>query len=108
MLTAVALVSLLGWATLFAAALTRLVDGLQRRRLRQVAAQVRVTDAVHGALGAIVAPTVARHRGQPWTVTIGLAPRNLAIAGRLTEIAQQVLGQEGPGVRIVFVPRSGD
>lgn len=108
MLTAVALVSLLGWATLLAAILGHLVDRLDRRRLGRVVAEVKVTEAVHGVLGAIVAPTVARHRGQPWTVTIGLAPRNLAIAGTLTEIAREVLGQEGTGVRIVFVPRSGD
>jgi hypothetical protein len=106
MLTVVALVSLLGWATLLGAILGHLVDRLERRRLDRVVAEVKVTEAVHGVLGAIVAPTVARHRGQPWTVTIGLAPRNLAIAGPLTEIAQQVLGQAGTGVRIVFVPRS--
>jgi len=107
MLTVVALVSLLGWATLLASVLTRLVDGLERRRLSRVAAEVQVTEAVHGALGAVVAPTVARHRGRPWTVTIGLSPRDLAIAGRLTEIAWQALGQRGTGVRIVFVPRPG-
>lgn len=106
MLTAVALVSLLGWAVLLAAILGHLVDRLDRRRLDRVIAEIKVTEAVHGVLGAIVAPTVARHRGQPWTVTIGLAPRNLAIAGRLTEIAQQALGQKGTGVRIVFVPPS--
>ena len=74
MLTAVALVSLLGWAVLLAAILGHLVDRLDRRRLDRVVAEIKVTEAVHGVLGAIVAPTVARHRGQPWTVTIGLAP----------------------------------
>ena len=106
MLTALALVSLLGGVTLMAAAIARLVDGLERRRLERVAAQVRVTDAVHGALGAIVAPTVARHRGQPWTVTMGLGPRDFRAAGRLTEIVRQTLGQDGTRVRIVFVPRA--
>lgn len=107
MLTAVALVSLLGGATLLASVLARLVDGLERRRLSRVAAEVQVTEAVHGALGPVVAPTVARHRGRPWTVTIGLAPRDLALAGHLTEIARQALGQRDGGVRIVFVPRPG-
>jgi hypothetical protein len=107
MLTGVALVLLLGWATLFAVAITRLVDGLERRRLGRVAAEVQVTEAVHAALGPIVTPTVARRRGRSWTVTIGLAPRHLATAGRLTEIARQALGQGGTEVRIVFVPRPG-
>ena len=108
MLTAAVLVALIGWAALVAAAAAYLVDDLDRRRRRRVTAQIRVTDAIHAALGAVVAPTVAHNRGQPWTVTIGLAPRNLAIAGRLTEIAQQALGREGQGLRIVFVPRRGD
>lgn len=106
MLTVIALVSLLGWATLLVATLGHLVDRVDRRRLARVIAEVKVTEAVHGTLGPIVAPTVARHRGHPWTVTIGLVPRNLAIAGHLTEIAQQALGQGGSGVRVVFVPRS--
>jgi len=107
MLTALALASVVGWTVLVGAALARPVDGLERHRLRQVAAQVHVTDAVHGALGAMVAPTVAKRRGQPWTVTMGLAPRDFAVSGRLAEIAHEALGQGPTGVRIVFVPRPG-
>jgi hypothetical protein len=66
--TALAVVFLVGWATLLVAALARVVDGLERRRLRRVAAQVRVTETVHHALGAVVAPTVTWHRGQPSTI----------------------------------------
>ena len=105
MLSAVVLVSLVGWATLLAAGLAHLVDGLDRRRRRRVAAQVRVTDAIHGTLGAIVAPTVAKDRGGSWTVTIGLRPRDLGVAGRLAEIACQSLSVDGRPLRIVFVPR---
>jgi len=107
MLTLVALVWLLALATLPALAIARLVDWLEHRRLDRVAAEVQVTDAVHGALGAIVAPKVAMRRGQPWTVTMGLAPGQLAAAGSLTEIARQALGQGATPVRVVFVPRSG-
>jgi len=107
MLTAIVLVAFLAGATLVAALLARLVDWLEGRRLRRVAAQVQLTDAVHGALGAIVAPTVATRRGRPWTVTMGLAPGQLGVAGRLTEIAWQVLGEGRRSVRIVFVPRKG-
>jgi hypothetical protein len=97
MLTAFALVALLGGATLVAAGLTRLVDGRDRRCLRQVVAQVRVTDAIHGAVGPIVAPTVAERVGKRWTVTMGLGPRDLAAAGSLTEIARQTLEHDGAG-----------
>jgi hypothetical protein len=107
MLTALTLVALAGCATLAAAALARLVDALERRRLHRVAAEVRITEAVHGALGPIVAPTVARHGGRPWTVTIGLAPRDFVVAGRLVELSERALGGQGGPVRIVFTPRAG-
>ena len=68
-------------------------------------AEVQVTEAMHAALGAIVAPTVTHRRGRPWTVTINLRPQQLALAGRLTEIAGQTLGQEGKEIEVVFVPR---
>jgi hypothetical protein len=105
MLTALALVALLGWVTVSVAAIGWLADAVERRRVRRVAAEIRVTEAVHGELGPIVAPTVAR-RGRPWTVTIGLGPREVGVAGRLTEIARQTLGQGGAPVRIVFFPRT--
>jgi hypothetical protein len=106
MLTGLALVALVAWAALLAAALALLVDGLERRRLRRVAAQIRMTDAVHGALGAIVAPTVSRQRGDPWTVTMGLGPRDFRVAGQLVELAEQTLGRDGGPVRIVFTARA--
>ena len=68
MLTLVTLVALLSGALGFAWAAQWLIDEAERRRLGRVVAQVHVTDAVHAALGAVVAPTVARHRGRSWTV----------------------------------------
>ena len=106
MLTLVTLVALLSGALGFAWAAQWLIDEAERRRLGRVVAQVHVTEAVHAALGAVVAPTVAHHRGRPWTVTIGLGPQQLALAGRLTEIARQALGQGGQSVEVVFVPRA--
>lgn len=105
MLIAFALLALLGGVTLGAVGLTRLVDWLDRRRLRRVAAQIRVTEAIHHAMGPIVAPTVAGQGGKGWTVTMGLGPRDLGTAGRLTEIARETLGQDGAGVEVVFTPR---
>jgi hypothetical protein len=107
MLSAVAWLSLLGWITLVAAALARLTDGLEQRRLRRIAAEVRVTDAVHRVLGAIVAPTVTKRPNGPWTVTMALAPQDLTRAGRLAEIARDALGPRHNRLRIVFVPRTG-
>lgn len=112
MLTAAALVALLAWALLLAGLIARVADRFERRRLERVAAEIQVTEAVHEVMGPIVAPTVARHRGVPhrgrhWTITIALAPRDFARAGRLTEIVRQALGQESAGARVVFVPRSG-
>ena len=106
MVTALALVFLVGWATLLAAALARVVDGLERRRLRRVAAQVRVTETVHHALGAVVAPTVTWHWGQPSTIRMGLGPRDVRLAGQLVELAGRALGPMGDRVRIVFTPRA--
>jgi hypothetical protein len=104
-LRALALVWLCAGVTLVAAVVACLADWLDRRRLAWVATQVRVTDVVHGALGPIVAPTVARRRSGPWTVTMALASRDLAAAGRLAEVAREALGQDGKPVQIVFVPR---
>jgi len=104
-LTAAALVVLVGWVTLLSAMLGWVADGIDHRRVGRVAAQVSVTDSVHRALGAVVAPTVAKHRGRSWTVTMGLAPRDLGLAGRLAEVASEALGRGPGGVRIVIVPR---
>jgi hypothetical protein len=104
MLTALALVSILGFAVLVASGMTMLVDGLERRRLRRLTAQARVTDAVHRVLGAIVAPTVTR-TGNRWIVTMRLDARERASAGHLSEIAREALEPEGAGVDVVLTPR---
>jgi hypothetical protein len=103
--TALALLSFLGWIALIALVVTRLVEATERRRLARVFAQIRVTDAIHGALGAIVAPRVDKRRGGRWRITMGLGPRELTRAGQLVEITRQALGQDDARVRIVFTPR---
>jgi hypothetical protein len=106
MLTAVALIALAAWAALLAAAMAGVVDAFERRRRRRVAAQIRVTDAVHGALGPIVSPTVVPHRRGPWTVAMSLTPGDFRMAGRLVEVADQALGPEERPVRVVFTARA--
>ena len=54
---------------LLAAAL-RLASWRQRLRLAEIARQIAVTDAVHGALGAVVSPVVRRTRWGGWRLTI--------------------------------------
>ena len=106
MLTAFALAWILVFASLVAMGVAWLVDGVDRRRIRRVAAQVRVTDAIHGVLGAIVAPTVSGSTASHWTVSMRLGARERTAAGRLSEIVRQTLGQDGVGVRVVFTPRA--
>jgi hypothetical protein len=105
MLSVVTLVALMGWAMVVAAGCASLADGLERRRHRRVAAEIRVTEAVHGALGPIVAPMVTMHGGRSCTVRMELAPGHLGRAGQLAEIARRILGENGRRVRVVFVPR---
>jgi hypothetical protein len=105
-LSGLAVLGFLGLVLLTAAGAGHLVDGVARRRLRRVAAQVRVTDAIHRTLGAVVAPTVTTAIGGRWIVTMGLGPRERAAAGRLSEIACEALGREGAGVEVVFTPRA--
>ena len=104
MLTALALLSVLGFAVLLAGGATAVLDGVERRRLRRLAAQVHVTDAIHRALGAVVAPTVTR-TGDRWIVTMRLGPRERLAAGRLSEIAREALERDGAGVKVVLTPR---
>jgi hypothetical protein len=105
MLTALVLAVVLGGTALITRAVARAVDGVERRRLRRVAAEVQVTDAIHRALGPIVAPTVLLRAGRLAAVRMELGPGERLAAGRLAELAWLALDREAPGVRVVFVPR---
>jgi hypothetical protein len=85
-------------------------DWVQRRRLRVVARQIAVTDAIHREFGAVVAPVVHKRPWGPWTVCMALPPERWALAGSLATIAHDVVsagdGQNGDGsIRVVFTPR---
>ncbi|MGH7309418.1 MAG: hypothetical protein ACREK6_12050 [Candidatus Rokuibacteriota bacterium] len=71
--------------------LLAVADRLQRRRLRVVARQVAVTDAIHREFGAVVAPVVSKQWGGPWTVLMALPPERWAMAGALVAIAHRAL-----------------
>ena len=48
----------------------RLATWRQRRQLAEIARQIAVTDAIHGALGAVVSPVVRRTFWGGWRLTI--------------------------------------
>jgi hypothetical protein len=104
-LTALALAWLVLSATGVVVALGWAVELRDRRRLGRVVRQVAVTEAVHRELGALVAPVVSRRPGAPWTVSMAVGSRELALAGRLTAIARRVVGRDGSPVRVVLLPR---
>ena len=91
------------------AALLRLVDSVARARREVIARQVAVTDAIHGELGAIVAPTVTRRIWGPWQVRVAVPFEREEAVGRIVAIAHRTLsalGQASPGdLRIVLVPQ---
>lgn len=111
MLTVIA--AMLGFLTAVTVPLVVLVgllaiaDQLHRRRLRVIARQVAVTDAIHREFGAVVAPVVSKRLGGPWTVIMALPPERWAMAGSLAAIAREVVadgnGHDG-GIRVVLTP----
>ena len=94
MLTAIAvLVVLLGPLVVIVGPLL-LVEEFQQRRARVIARQIRLTDAIHAELGALVAPVVEKHAFRPWRVIFALADGRTAEVGRLIAITYRVIGAE--------------
>ena len=78
--------------------LLRLAAVLERRRDAVIARQVALTDAIHGVMGAVVAPVVRRGRGG-WVAVLAV-PAGHPDLGLMVEIAQAELG---PTAKIVVV-----
>lgn len=91
-------------------ALLRLVDSVARARREVIARQVAVTDAIHGELGAIVAPTVTRRRWGAWQARIPVPFERPAAVERVVAIAHATLARLDPAradrLRIVLVPQA--
>ena len=68
----------------------------ERAREARIARQVTVTDAIHGELGAVVAPVVTRRAGPGWRVAIAVPFESPAIVGRVVAIAHSALLRDGP------------
>jgi hypothetical protein len=62
-----------------------------RRRERVLARQIRLTDAIAGELGAIVAPTVDKPVLRPWRVRMAVPLGRPAVVGRILAITQATL-----------------
>ena len=88
MLSAVAVVAVLLPVALLTAAL---LLSTWRERIRLVAAtrQIAVTDAIHGELGAIVAPVVRRRFWGRWQLVIPVPFDDLDSVGRVVRAAYQ-------------------
>ena len=94
MLTTVAVLVVLLISLLAVVAPLVLAEAWQRRRARIVARQIRLTDAVHAELGALVAPVVEKHVFRPRRVIFPLSDGRTAEVGRLIAIADRVIGAE--------------
>ena len=76
-------------------ALLKVVTWRRQQQLAEIARQIRVTDAIHAELGAVVAPTV-RRLGKGWRLAIpvpfddlGTVTRVVATASRAFDAAEQ-------------------
>ena len=90
----------------------RLVDRIGQRREARYARQIELTDAIHGELGAIVAPTVTRRRGGGWLISMAApldAPGTIAT---ILRIIDERFGAKAPSGRapyaVVFMRRVTD
>ena len=91
--TLVALVVLVSFMGVIVAPLW-CVEVWQRRRARVVARQIRLTDAIHAELGALVAPVVEKPAFRPWRVIFPISDGRMAEVGRLIDITNRVIGAE--------------
>jgi hypothetical protein len=97
-MTALAVAAVLAIPLLVLVVLPRLIDRHARRREQVVLRQIALTDAIHGALGPVVAPVVRRGRGG-WIGVLPVTAGDPCVA-RMVEIAQTELGS---GATIVLV-----
>jgi len=105
MLTAVAIAVVIVTPAIVIAAIAQLIEARRRARARVLARQIRLTDAVHAELGAVVAPIVEKPAFRPWRVIFPMRAVRGADVTRLVSIADRVLADElrtSDNVQIVF------
>ncbi|MBI2014547.1 MAG: hypothetical protein HYS77_03270, partial [Candidatus Rokubacteria bacterium] len=91
MLTLAVVLTVVGWLVAFVAGPLVLVDWIHARRRETIARQIAVTDAIHGELGAVVAPVVTRRLGGAWEVRIPVPFDRPALVERVLAIAHRTL-----------------
>jgi hypothetical protein len=101
-MTALAIFSVLAIPVVALVVLLRLVDGHERRRREVVSRQITLTDAIHAALGPVVAPLVRRDRHGRWIGVLAV-PAGYPHIGLMVEIAQAELG---PAAEIVLLTQA--
>ena len=78
-----------------------LVGAERRARARQaeIARQIALTDALHGRLGALVAPFVRRRRGH-WDVSVALPAERPDLAAAVLTTVDEVFGHAAYELRL--------
>ena len=76
------------------AALSILIEAWQRGRARVLERQVRLTDAVHAELGAMVSPVVEKRAFRPWRVVFAMSAERAGDVSRLVSITDRVLSDD--------------
>lgn len=99
---ALAIVTVLAIPLLAVLGLLRLVTVLDARRTAVINRQIALTDAIHGVVGPVVAPTVRRGRRGRWVGVLPV-PAGHPQLGLMVEIAQAELG---PTAEIVVVAQA--
>jgi len=88
-----------------------LSDRLRARGETRRLLQITVTDAVHGALGAVAAPVVTRRPGGGWRVQMRVPAGRADLAAALVGVTEDVMGRAKNGSRapfeIVLLPTEG-
>jgi hypothetical protein len=68
---------------------------IDQRRSERYARQIALTDAIHGELGAVVAPVLQRGRGGRWLVTMTVPVEQPAIVAAVVRITDQFFASWG-------------
>ena len=107
MLTAATVILTISSPILVVLGLLSLATWRDRRREAVVARQIRLTDAIAGELGAIVAPVVEKRFGGPWRVAMHVPVGRPAIVSRIVAIAHETLTRAGSSpYELVLVPET--
>jgi hypothetical protein len=88
-----------------------LSDRVRARREVGRRLQIAITDAIHGALGAVAAPLVTRRPGGGWRIQMRVPPGRPDLAAALVGVTEDAMGRATDESRrpfeIVLLPTEG-